>query len=341
MRVLALAWLGMTVACGGAGVFACTDASECGVSGTCEANGYCSFPDAACASGSRYGAHAPSGIADVCVEPLGESSSGAMGESTTGTTSTASLTIATLEGDGPTSAAESSSSSSTSTTTSSDTTNAIDDGPVESSSSGGDVEPIQIGPLVVADDLDDGAIYLASNGMMGEWLPSGETTGFGFCGEFPANARYFAWLRFAIPEGLPAGTQVHSATVEMFGHGTYFWDELHALRVWAQQSADAPAPSSVSDHPDDPEGVELGDLSVRWADADDTGLTWQVPGPNASPDLAVLVQQLVDEHGGLEAGAHVQLWIAEDEVDGKGEEVGWYDSINGEETAPRLTLSIR
>ena len=72
MRVLALAWLGMTVACGGTGVFACTDASECGVSGTCEPNGYCSFPDAACASGSRYGAHAPSGIADVCVEPLGE-----------------------------------------------------------------------------------------------------------------------------------------------------------------------------------------------------------------------------------------------------------------------------
>ena len=338
--MIALAWLAMTVACGGAGVFACTDASECGVSGTCEANGFCSFPDVECASGQRYGAHAPSGIADVCVEPLGESSSGAMGESTTSTTSSASITVATLEGDGPTSAAESSSSSA-STTTSSDTTNGLDDGPMESSSSGGDVVPIQIGPLVIVDDLDDGAVYLGADGMMGEWLPSGEMTGLGFCGEYPGNARYFAWLRFAIPEGLPADTQVHAATIEMYGHATYFWDETHALRVWVQQTADADAPASVSDHPEDPAGVLLGDASVRWADADDTGLTWVIPGPNASPDLAPLVQQLIDSNGGLEAGAHVQFWIAEDEVDGKGEEVGWYDSINGGETAPRLTLLIR
>jgi hypothetical protein len=35
--------------------FTCTGDSSCGPGGTCEANGFCSFPDSACPSGRRYG----------------------------------------------------------------------------------------------------------------------------------------------------------------------------------------------------------------------------------------------------------------------------------------------
>lgn len=336
VRVLALAWLGIFVAgCGGAGVFACTDASECGASGTCEANGFCSFPDDTCASGQRYGAHAPGGIADVCVEPLAESSSGAH-ETTTSTTSTASLTIATLDGDGPTSAAES--SSSTTTSPPDETTSSVDDGTFGSSttSEGGST---QIGPLVISDDLDDGAMWPTILLREGAWMPSGEEPGLGFCGEYPVGERYFAYLRFTLPQAVPADATITSATLELFGHATYLWSDGHALRVWAQESDDAPQVSGLADYPD--AGlVQLGDLSLRWADADDAGLTWAIPGPNASPDLAAVLQHLVDGNGGLDEGAHIQLWVAEDELGGMGEEVGWYDSIAGAETSPRLTLTI-
>ena len=53
-------------------VFRCETASQCqqnGASGTCEANGFCSFPDDDCPSGKRYGAESPDGLANVCVEP--------------------------------------------------------------------------------------------------------------------------------------------------------------------------------------------------------------------------------------------------------------------------------
>jgi hypothetical protein len=55
-------------------VFTCVDATQCshdGVAGTCEDDGYCSFPDGECASGRRYGDHAAAGVAGACV-PAGD-----------------------------------------------------------------------------------------------------------------------------------------------------------------------------------------------------------------------------------------------------------------------------
>lgn len=52
----------------GTPAFHCLDASDC-VDGTCEPNGFCSFPDTDCPSGSRYGEHAGAGLANTCVEP--------------------------------------------------------------------------------------------------------------------------------------------------------------------------------------------------------------------------------------------------------------------------------
>lgn len=337
MRVLALACLGFTAAsCGGAGIFACMDSSECGT-GVCEANGYCSFADDACPSMQRYGEHAPDGIAGACVEPTVDPTSTTSPDDTnaTSTSGPVSLTIATLESTvGSSSSGDADSSSSSGPPTSA--TSSVDDG--ESSSSG---EPATvIGPIEIVDNLDDGAIHVGDFMDIPQWLPSGEAPGLGFTGEFPEGERYFAYLRFELPDALPAGTVIENATLELFGHATYYWDRQHALRVFVQDSADANQVSGALDYPS-PMGTVLRDESVHWGDADDSGLTWQIPGPNAATELAPLVQQLVDAHGGLEAGAHVQLWIAEDVVDGMGEEVGWLDSSAGEETTPRLTLTVR
>lgn len=61
--------------------FGCAGNEQCGVdgvSGFCEASGYCSFPDDDCPSGRRYGEHAAESLVDICVLP-GESSSSSSG----------------------------------------------------------------------------------------------------------------------------------------------------------------------------------------------------------------------------------------------------------------------
>jgi hypothetical protein len=67
-----IASIGLAWACGGARVFACNDDPQCtdgGELGRCETSGYCSFADETCASGWRYGARAPSELAEACVPP--------------------------------------------------------------------------------------------------------------------------------------------------------------------------------------------------------------------------------------------------------------------------------
>lgn len=69
--------------CAGGGEFTCADDQACagvGPGARCEANGWCSYEDEACADGRRYGDHAGDGLGGLCVgeEPAtgGTSTSG-------------------------------------------------------------------------------------------------------------------------------------------------------------------------------------------------------------------------------------------------------------------------
>lgn len=58
--------------------FQCSQHANCeidGVGGSCEANGYCSFPDPACDSGRRYGEHAGDMLGKLCV-PVDDATEG-------------------------------------------------------------------------------------------------------------------------------------------------------------------------------------------------------------------------------------------------------------------------
>lgn len=95
MRSLALA---ITIAASGCGAraFVCRDQGECSdgdIAGVCEPTGGCSFPDDGCASGRRYGTHAPDGLAGTCVSETstGEASSGV--DPTVASTPTATTSI--------------------------------------------------------------------------------------------------------------------------------------------------------------------------------------------------------------------------------------------------------
>ncbi|MBL4689331.1 MAG: LamG domain-containing protein [Nannocystaceae bacterium] len=73
-------WVGL--ACGPPAAFLCQSDAQCDQPsdphGTCEAGGYCSYPDGTCDSGRRFGAHAPDEVAQQCVTvgPAASSTSG-------------------------------------------------------------------------------------------------------------------------------------------------------------------------------------------------------------------------------------------------------------------------
>ena len=79
--------LGVGPACGGGGDFQCVSDSQCG-DGQCQADGFCSFPDAECESGQRYGEFARDGLAMQCVPVSGDATSTSSGGQTSTTSST-------------------------------------------------------------------------------------------------------------------------------------------------------------------------------------------------------------------------------------------------------------
>ena len=83
VRVWSWLTLLFLAACTTPAVFTCLDDSSCangGQAGRCESTGYCSFPDATCTSGRRYGELAPTGLANLCLPPGGDTDSDGVGE---------------------------------------------------------------------------------------------------------------------------------------------------------------------------------------------------------------------------------------------------------------------
>ena len=76
----------------GAQVFICEDPSDC-PNGTCEPSGFCSFPDDACTSGQRYGAHAPASVANECVDPIAGTSGSGDADATSSPSTTVTTTL--------------------------------------------------------------------------------------------------------------------------------------------------------------------------------------------------------------------------------------------------------
>ncbi|HWB77415.1 MAG TPA: hypothetical protein VG755_20755 [Nannocystaceae bacterium] len=172
VRSLAAGLVGVALACN-SGAFVCNDDEQCsadGVSGTCEATGWCSFPDGACESGSRYGDHAGGSLAGECVP----ADIGTSGNATTELTST-SVAATTMVLDG---------SSDSSDPTTIDPDSSSDPSVGESSSSGGASAVCGNGMLEDGEECDDSnmrdgdgcsAACIAAGGVLWEIVEDGPT----------------------------------------------------------------------------------------------------------------------------------------------------------------------
>lgn len=146
--------------------FACSDDMQCGAEGTCEAKGWCSFPDIECASGRRYADASGEGLGGACVEdPGGSSSSGPGGGPTPlgstsdvddpSTSGSSSSTTSTVTTDPITTAGSTGTTTSTATSVAESSTGGP--GSTDAStggSTGGSVQPC----VGISDDFDDGMV---------------------------------------------------------------------------------------------------------------------------------------------------------------------------------------
>jgi hypothetical protein len=176
-----LAIAAATPGCLRTAAFECVAESDCidaGVAGRCEPNGFCSFPDAGCESGQRYGDHAGNGLGGLCVPEDGSTGiaddGGTTESTTTGSTSVASLDTTPLSVGSESSSASSftTAPADTSTTTDESTSDPTD---AESSSTSGGVVP-QCPSFV--DDFEDGMLDASWTTMDGQYVTeaNGELT---------------------------------------------------------------------------------------------------------------------------------------------------------------------
>lgn len=81
-----------------AGTFTCSDESDCigsGADGVCQPDGFCSFPDAACSSGQRYGSHSGA-LSGECVPQIDDTTGDPTLPTDTSTSSSTSDPVTTL-----------------------------------------------------------------------------------------------------------------------------------------------------------------------------------------------------------------------------------------------------
>lgn len=169
---------------------------------------------------------------------------------------------------------------------------AVDAGP-------GDAGPGEI-VIAIATDADDGQIA-------GPLLfPTGE--GFqDYAGAYTAGPQR-VYLRFALPVALTAASAIAEAHLELWGTELYDSGGV-CLPTWrngivGEDVADAAVVTSADQWPGGPTGASPTTATVAWPFVG----SWAIQAMNRSPDIAPILREVVDHHGGLAPGAHVQLW---------------------------------
>jgi hypothetical protein len=121
----------------------------------------------------------------------------------------------------------------------------------------------------------------------------------------------YVFLRFELSTAIPAKSTVESVVLELYGHDpTSYgssWDaSQHELLVTADLQSDA---QPITDETELPGTSTVPQTTAKQTWPASGGLAWKSGQWNSTPNLAALLQELVDTYGGLQAGAHVQLWL--------------------------------
>ncbi|MEL6545803.1 MAG: hypothetical protein AAFQ82_14315, partial [Myxococcota bacterium] len=193
--------------------------------------------------------------------------------------------------------------------------------------------------LTIANTLDDGEIDV---GFAEEYFPDGESCCGGnrvFAGHnttAPPVGPVWTFFRFPVAEPIPLGATVFDARLSLWALTLFDWTEQSALRIRVEDAADAEQVTGAADAPHLVGGRALTSKEIRWPSSG--GLVPTLDAYNETPELAALLQPLLDASGGLTTGDHLQLWVAGDFDDRDGE-LGFEDSSHPDDHPATLTVS--
>lgn len=211
----------------------------------------------------------------------------------------------------------------------------------------GDVAPPEPSEmsLTISDDGDDGQFDPSTSVIPAGWSAQGEYSNTLYLGSY--NIAEWGGLgggltpsafRFTLSHAIPAGSTVVDATLALYGRDAWDWDNSSdSLQVAVELSEDAEQVAGAADLPLVAGGRETLATTARWPEVG--GLAWQNLSWNESPNLAALLQELVDTVGGLEAGAHVQFFVYGTTAN-INSEVAVEDSSHSDTHAPTLTITV-
>lgn len=158
----------------------------------------------------------------------------------------------------------------------------------------------------------DGALMGSSFGA--SWRPIGHQSAFDMVGGYFAGVPYWSMIYFALPDEIPAGSTIQSAALDLYGYTSVDVQTGDYLRVYVQDQADCTGnvaaganwASTITLYP-----ASL-DAGVRWPTVGT--ITWPEQDRVQSPDLATLIQHLVDTYDGLAAGALIGVFFTKPEA---------------------------
>ena len=161
--------------------------------------------------------------------------------------------------------------------------------------------------LSITNNLDDGETaqdspnFYDADGEGGEQVYIGRWSGGG-------ALQMWSFLRFQLSKSIPDGATIKSAILRVRGDGTFNWDTSnYYLMVYGESSSNAPRVTDFEDTIDiGTNGNTSVSSNVRWPNSG--GLEWY-SGVNVSPNLASIIQDLVDNNNGLNQNDYIQLWL--------------------------------
>lgn len=157
-----------------------------------------------------------------------------------------------------------------------------------------------IGPVSVAANADDGEIWTTFF-----WSDGEDVDGAGKMYFAGAN-EVWCFYRFVLPSGITSGATITSATLEINGINKVSWtDGTDDLVVTATDSGNASAPTTGGQRP----SSDGGSTATTTAEVAWNNVTWSTSGFN-SVSVATIIQELVNDNGGLSSSAGIVFWVA-------------------------------
>lgn len=134
------------------------------------------------------------------------------------------------------------------------------------------------------------------------------------------------FVRFELPSSIPAGSRISSAVVSLNAGAGSNLEATDVIKITTEDSCNSVYHTTIAERPVSLGGsTSLTSSSVSWIPQ----LTWTEGSLNPTPDLATVLQDLVDKCGGLAAGAGVSFYLSMESVESDNDE-NYFNSLTNQ-----------